>query len=91
VRKLHAKKVLPPRLEKKLVTDTNRPAKRWLGALWAAPRSGEISPKNYRNRSEYQSQHHCDREREARSEHVSCAGRSQRQMEARVLRVNEIE
>ena len=46
--------------EKKLVTDTNRPAKRWLGALSAAPRSGEISPKNYRNRPEYQSQHHCD-------------------------------
>src|ERR1700730_12070752 len=34
--------------EKKLVTDTNRPAKRWLGALSTAPRSGEISPKNYR-------------------------------------------
>ena len=32
--------------EKKLVTDTNRPAKRWLGALSAAPRSGEISPKH---------------------------------------------
>jgi hypothetical protein len=39
--------------EKKLVTDTNRPAKRWLGALSAAPRSGEISPKNYRPCPEY--------------------------------------
>ena len=46
--------------EKKLVTDTNRPAKRWLGALSAAPRSGEISPKNYRPCPEYQSRHHCD-------------------------------
>ncbi len=39
--------------EKKLITDTNRPAKRWLGALSAAPRSGEISPKNYRPCPEY--------------------------------------
>jgi len=46
--------------EKKFVTDTNRPAKRWLGALSAAPRSGEISPKNYRPCPEYQSRHHCD-------------------------------
>ena len=46
--------------EKKLVTDTNRPAKRWLGALSAAPRSEEISPKNYRPCPECQSRHHCN-------------------------------
>src|SRR5580704_11926406 len=59
--------------QKKLVTDTNRPAKRWLGALSAAPRSGEISPKNYRPCPEYQSRHHCDEnERPAPS---GCRGR----------------
>jgi hypothetical protein len=59
--------------EKKLLTDTDRPAKRWLGTLSAAPRSGEIPPKNYRPCPEYQSRHHCDEnERPAPS---GCRGR----------------